>query len=58
MVEQSVSENVYASLERDITLQKQVGIGFPGTQALYFWQPALLKKCKKAQIPCISPFSC
>ena len=27
-----------------------------GIQALYFWRPFLLKKCMKAQVPCIPPF--
>ena len=31
-------------------------MGPPETQALYFWQLVLLKKCQKAQIPCIPPF--
>ena len=31
-------------------------MGPRGIQALYFWQPFLLKKCQKAQVLCISPF--
>ena len=29
--------------------------GCPGTQALYFWQPVLLKKSQKTQIPSVPP---
>ena len=49
---------MYISSERDITLQKQLGIVSPVIQALYIWQPVLLKNCKKSQIPCTPPFSC
>ena len=44
--------------KRDITLPKQLGIGSPGTQALYLWRPLLLEKCQKAQIQCIPSFLC
>ena len=56
MVQQSGSENLHVSSERDITMQKQLSIGSPGAQTLYFWRAVLLKKYKKAQIPCIAPF--
>ena len=49
---------MYVSSKRDITLQKQFGVGSPGTQLVYFWWPLLLEKCQKAQIPYVSPFSC
>ena len=28
----------------------------PGDPSTIFWQPVLLKKCQKAQIPCVPPF--
>ena len=37
---------------------KQLCVGSPGTQMLYFWWSILLEKCQKAQILCISLFSC
>ena len=37
--------------KKDITLQRQLGAGSQGTQALFFWRPALLEKYLKTQIP-------
>ena len=37
---------------------KQFCVGSPGTQMLCFWWSILLEKCQKAQILCISLFSC
>ena len=38
-------------------MQKQLGAGYLGTQALYIWRPVLFEKSEKAQIPCIPLFS-
>ena len=57
-MQQFGSENLFVSSKRDIALQKQLGCGSPGTQAVYFWRPLWLEKCQEAQIPCISPISC
>ena len=53
-----VQKICFVSSKRDITLQKQFGIGSPGTKAVYFWRPLLLKECQEAQIPCIPSISC
>ena len=37
-------------------MQKQLGGRSLGTQAVYFWQPLVLEKCQKAQIPCLLIF--
>ena len=57
-LQQSDPQLLDFSSERDITLQTQLGVWSPCTQALYFWPPVLLEKCRKAQIPCICPLSC
>ena len=41
---QSGSESLYIFSEKDIALQKQLGVSSPGTQALCFWKPVLLEK--------------
>ena len=48
----------FKNSQKDITLPKQLGVASPGTQALYFWRPILLKKCQKSQIPRTPPFLC
>ena len=41
-------ENLFVSSKRDIRLQKQLGVGYPGTHAVYFWRPLSLEKCQEA----------
>ena len=48
---------MYVSSEIDITMQKQRGVGYLVTEALYIWGPVLFEKSQKGQIPFISPFS-
>ena len=50
-------ENLFVSSKRDIKLQKQLGVGSPGTHAVYFWRPLSLEKCQEAQILCVSSIS-
>ena len=57
-MQQIRSEYLFVSSKRDNTLQKQLGVGPPGTQAVYFWQPLLLEKTQEAQISCIPSISC
>ena len=58
MMQQSGSENLYVSSEKKHDTGEVARPWVMGTQALYYWQTILLKKCSQAQIPCLPPFSC
>ena len=53
----SGSKYLDLSSDRGMTLLRQLGFGFPGTQVLYLGDQLHSKKCKKSQILHIPPFT-